>query len=109
MSPPPTVVSPKIRCIKETTNKEEKGVQKISDFMRTKIVQEEIPAKICDFICDIIDENVNEITFRTVRGRFITFGKLSRKNFCWQLEGTISDKTAAIDVTVASEVYQIYF
>ncbi|XP_035728452.1 recQ-mediated genome instability protein 1-like [Vespa mandarinia] len=104
MSPPP-VGSSKIRCIKETTNKE-KGVQKISDFMKTKIVKEEIPAKICDFICDIIDETIKEIMFKTVRGHFITFGKLSRKNSCWQLEGTISDKTAAIDVVVASEIIE---
>lgn len=75
--------------------------------MKTKNVQEEIPVKICDFICDIIEETVKEITFKTVRGQFTTFGKLSRKNSYWQLEGTISDKTAAIDVSVASEVYYI--
>nr|XP_050867502.1 recQ-mediated genome instability protein 1-like isoform X1 [Vespula vulgaris] len=102
---PPTVNSSKIRCIKETSN-QEKGVQKISDFMKTKNVQEEIPVKICDFICDIIEETVKEITFKTVRGQFTTFGKLSRKNSYWQLEGTISDKTAAIDVSVASEIIE---
>ncbi|KAL2731872.1 recQ-mediated genome instability protein 1-like isoform X1 [Vespula squamosa] len=102
---PPTVSSSKIRCIKETSN-QERGIQKISDFMKTKKIEEEIPAKICDFICDIIEETVKEITFKTVRGQFTTFGKLSRKNSCWQLEGTISDKTAAIDVSVASEIIE---
>ncbi|XP_043500021.1 recQ-mediated genome instability protein 1-like isoform X2 [Polistes fuscatus] len=102
---PSVIGSSKKSCIKETSS-QEKGVRKISDFIKSKNFQEEIPAKICDFICDIIEETVKEITFKTVRGQFITFGKLSRKNLCWQLEGTISDKTAALDVAVASEIIE---
>ncbi|KAK2585704.1 hypothetical protein KPH14_010317 [Odynerus spinipes] len=102
---PPPVNSSKIRCIGETSN-QEKGVRKISEFVKKKDVQEEIPDKFCDFICDILKETVKEVMFRTVRGQFITFGKLSRKNFCWHLEGTITDKTAAIDVAVASEILE---
>ncbi|XP_015182071.1 PREDICTED: recQ-mediated genome instability protein 1-like [Polistes dominula] len=101
----PSLIKPKKSCIKETSS-QEKGVRKISDFMKNNQFQEEIPAKICDFICDIINEIVEEITFKTVRGQFITFGKLSKKNLCWQLDGTISDKTAALDVAVASEFSQ---
>ncbi|XP_014601612.1 PREDICTED: recQ-mediated genome instability protein 1-like isoform X2 [Polistes canadensis] len=108
---PATLISPSVigsskkSCIKETSS-QEKGVRKISDFLKNKNFQEDIPVKICDFICDIIEETVKEIAFKTVRGQFITFGKLSRKNLCWQLEGTISDKTAALDVAVASEIIE---
>ncbi|KAI4503263.1 hypothetical protein M0802_001485 [Mischocyttarus mexicanus] len=102
---PSSLNSSKKSCIKETPSNE-KGIRKISDFMKNENFQEEIPGKICDFICDIIENTVNEIKFKTVRGQFITFGKLSRKNLCWQLEGTISDKTAALDVAVASEIIE---
>lgn len=102
---PPSTSSSKIRCMEETSDNK-KGVRKISEFLNKKNIQEEIPPKICDFICDLLKETIKEVIYRTVRGQFITFGKLSKKNYCWQLEGTITDTTAAIDVAIASEIIE---
>ncbi|KAG7189053.1 hypothetical protein KM043_008638 [Ampulex compressa] len=89
----------KVRCMQDTPKKN------ILNYME-KGNPTASPSKICDFICDIITETITEITFKTVRGRVTIIGKLSKNDSFWLLEGTITDGTASLDVSFASELLE---
>ncbi|XP_012250864.2 recQ-mediated genome instability protein 1-like [Athalia rosae] len=101
----PPSCSPKLKCLDTTALS--KGYRKMTDFVKKMPPKEEMPPKICDFICDIISEPVKGIGhFRTVRGRVTKHGSLNKKDKSWDLKATITDYTASLDITFSSEVLE---
>ena len=76
--------------------------RKITEF--TKRPPSPDMPKICEFIHDINNEVITEITHRKIRGRVECLGKLGRKDSCWILEGTIEDGTGKMDVSFSNEL-----
>ncbi|XP_043255751.1 recQ-mediated genome instability protein 1-like isoform X2 [Colletes gigas] len=93
MSPPETV-----------TKKRGKIDRKITDFVKAPN-SPDIP-KICEFIHDVNNEVITEITYRTIRGRVEEHGRLGKKDSCWILDATLVDGTGKIDVSFSNKVLE---
>ncbi|XP_012275130.1 recQ-mediated genome instability protein 1 [Orussus abietinus] len=101
---PPMLQPHKERCVKETP-KLSKITSKITDFTVKSSPGEAVPAKICDFICEILSKPPSDsVDLIKIRGKVTTLGKLTKKDSKWYLEGTITDGTASMDVIFADEV-----
>ncbi|XP_076637320.1 uncharacterized protein LOC143349730 isoform X2 [Colletes latitarsis] len=93
MSPPETV-----------TKKRGKIDRKITEFVKAPN-SPDIP-KICEFIHDINNEVITEITYRTIRGRVEVLGRLGKKDSCWILDATLVDGTGKIEVSFSNKVLE---
>ncbi|XP_076665685.1 uncharacterized protein LOC143367598 [Andrena cerasifolii] len=91
MSPPETIALKKGRIDR-----------KITEFTK-RSTSPDMP-KICEFIYDINNEAITEITHRKIRGRVERLKKLGKKDSCWILEATIEDGTGKMEVSFSNEV-----
>ncbi|XP_015514027.1 recQ-mediated genome instability protein 1 isoform X1 [Neodiprion lecontei] len=102
----PVRSSPKIAC-RQTTPNVSKTNRKITEYTEKIAPKENLPDKICDFICDVMREPVKDIPiFKTVRGKVMQLGNLSKKDNNWNLKATITDNTASLEIIFASQVLE---
>ena len=79
--------------------------RKITDFIGNTSSEENLPPKICDYISDVINEPLTDRPIcKTVRGKVLHIGKLTKKDMLWILDGTIGDDTGTLDVVFSSKV-----
>ncbi|XP_078036148.1 recQ-mediated genome instability protein 1 isoform X2 [Augochlora pura] len=75
--------------------------RKITEFTSSPPV-----VKLCDFIYDINNDIITEMTVKTICGRVEVLGKLSKQNTSWNLDATLVDGTGKIEVTFTNKVLE---
>ncbi|XP_053984275.1 recQ-mediated genome instability protein 1-like isoform X1 [Hylaeus volcanicus] len=86
------------------TLKKGKVDRKITEF--TKRPKSPDTPKICEFIHDVNNEVITEMTYRTIHGRVEVLGKLGKKDSCWILDATLVDGTGKIEVFFSNKVLE---
>ncbi|XP_076659645.1 uncharacterized protein LOC143362971 [Halictus rubicundus] len=85
------------------TKKKGKIDKKITEFIKKPSSPD---PKICDFIYDINNDIITELTFKTIYGRVDDLGRLSKQNSVWSLDATLVDGTGKMEVAFSNKVLE---
>ncbi|XP_076283086.1 uncharacterized protein LOC143210262 isoform X2 [Lasioglossum baleicum] len=85
------------------TKKRGKIDRKITEFTEKPISPD---PNICDFIYDINNDIITELTRKTICGRVEDLGKLSKQNLVWILDATLVDGTGKMEVAFSNKVLE---